>query len=107
VKGRFGSLWTDGQAERVGFTAVLAPNSPSCTDDANGNADSVNVILPPSSNHPGGVLAAMADGAVRFISETIDTGNLGVAQPANGPSNYGVWGSLGSKDGGDVSALNN
>jgi prepilin-type processing-associated H-X9-DG protein len=105
VKGMFGSLWTDGQAERVGFTTVLPPNAPGCTDDANGNADSVNVILPPSSNHPGGVNAGLADGSVRFIAETINCGNLGIAQPANGPSNYGVWGSMGSKAGGDTVAL--
>lgn len=105
IKGWFGSLWTDGQAERVGFTAVLPPNGPSCTDDANGNADSVNLILSPASNHPGGVMASLADGSVRFFSETIDCGNLSVTQPATGPSNYGVWGSLGSKSGGDVASL--
>jgi len=108
VKGRFGSLWTDGQAERVGITTVLPPNAPSCTDDPNGNADSVNLIIPPSSNHTGGVVAGLGDGSVRFVSNSIDTGNLnsGVVQPTSGPSQYGAWGSLGSKSGGDITQAN-
>jgi hypothetical protein len=44
----------------------------------------------------------MADGSVHFISETIDTGNLGVQQPNDGRSRYGVWGALGSKAGGET-----
>jgi len=41
----------------------------------------------------------MADGSVRFIRNNIDTGNLGIAQANTyrGPSNYGVWGAMGSK----------
>lgn len=107
VKGRFGSLWTDGQAERVGITTVLAPNRPSCTDDANGNADSINIVIPPSSNHNGGVNAVYADGSIHFISNSIDTGNVnsGIAQPTSGPSLYGVWGALGSKSGGETVAI--
>lgn len=104
VKGRFGSLWTDGQPERVAFNTVLPPNSPGCTDDGNVNADSVNIALPASSRHPAGVNAGLCDGSVRFISSTIDTGNLNAQQPDSGPSVYGVWGALGSKSGGEPSA---
>lgn len=108
VKGTFGSLWTDGQAERVGFNTVLPPNSPGCTDDTNTCcADAVNVVLPAGSNHTGGVNAAYADGSVHFISNSVDTGNLnsGVVQPTSGPSLYGVWGSLGSKSGGETVSI--
>ena len=105
VHGPFGSLWTDGQAERVGFNTVLPPNAAGCAEDSNGGADSVNVVIPPSSNHPGGVMCALADGSVRFIGETINTGNLGLPASASGPSNYGVWGALGSKSGGDTASL--
>lgn len=103
VKSRFGSMWTDGQAERVAFNTVIAPNGPACVSTADVNADSTDGVYPPSSRHPGGVNAVLADGSTRFINESIDTGNLGVAQPMTGASNYGVWGALGSKDGGEAS----
>jgi prepilin-type N-terminal cleavage/methylation domain-containing protein/prepilin-type processing-associated H-X9-DG protein len=102
VKGRFGSLYNDGQPERVGFNTVLPPNGPSCTDDTNPNADSVNLVIPPASRHPGGVNGLKADGSVDFVSETIDSGDLTLAQPDAGQSVYGVWGALGSKHGGET-----
>ena len=105
VKARFGALWTDGQPERVGFTTVLGPNAPGCANDNNGNADSVSSLLPPSSNHTGGVNGAFADGSVRFVSNSVDTGNLTAPNPTSGQSPYGVWGALGSKSGGEVASL--
>src|SRR5262245_45912818 len=101
VKGRFGALWTDGQAERVGFTTVLPPNAPSCVNDGNVNADSNGGLLNPSSYHPGGVNGAFADGSVRFITQNINCGNT--ASPPvttmTAKSPYGVWGALGSTEG--------
>ena len=108
LKGRFGSWWTDGQPERVAFNTILAPNSPSC--EQNGNtccADSNDVVLSASSRHTGGVNIGLADGSVRFVSQSIDTGNLNVRQPDSGPSVYGVWGAMGSKDGGESVSLEN
>ncbi|MHB8901741.1 MAG: DUF1559 domain-containing protein, partial [Thermoguttaceae bacterium] len=103
VKGRWGQLWTDGQCERVGFNTVLAPNAPSCSPDADGNADNGRGVYSPNSAHPGGVNCALADGSVTFISDTINSGNTSAATAGNfgGQSLYGVWGALGSKAGGE------
>lgn len=99
-----GSNWHDGQAESVAFNTVLPPNAPSCGEGTNPNRDSASALLPPSSRHPGGVNCLIADGAVRFIGNTIDTGNLApnAAQPAAGASFYGVWGAMGSKAGNET-----
>lgn len=101
VKGRSGYRWTDGQIEKLGFTTVLPPNAPSCIDGANVNGDGQNTIMPPNSNHPGGVLGLFCDGSVTFVAETIDTGDLTAASTANAISPYGVWGAMGSKSGGE------
>jgi prepilin-type N-terminal cleavage/methylation domain-containing protein len=101
VKNRRGSNSWDGQTEYVGFNTILPPNAPSCLS-ANVNGDSQHGWLPPQSRHPGGVHCLLGDGAVRFISENIDTGNLGATAVGQGPSPYGVWGALGSKAGRDV-----
>lgn len=103
VKGKFSAFWQDGQPENVAFNTVIAPNSFSCTNDTNGNSDSAYSILTASSYHTGGVQVVLADGSVRFISENIDTGNMGaVVSTVNGTSPYGVWGGLGTKAGGEV-----
>jgi prepilin-type N-terminal cleavage/methylation domain-containing protein len=106
-KGRFGATWTDGQAERVGFTTILGPNKISCVVDGNVNADSVSGVLNASSYHTGGVQCVLADGSVRFISDNIDTGNTAAAPVVMGPSPYGVWGALGSTSGGEIAQLDN
>jgi len=105
VKARHGaSLW-DGQAERCAFNTILAPNSPSCSNGTNQNADNGTAILTATSQHKGGAQVLMADGAVRFVSENIDAGDASAAPPGGGSGNqtpYGVWGSLGTRGGGEV-----
>jgi prepilin-type processing-associated H-X9-DG protein len=109
VKGRFGSHWTDGQAERICFNTILPPNKPSCTTDNNANADSgrsgFGLLIPASSRHTGGVNVSMIDGSVHFTSDAIDTGNLAAAAALNGPSLHGVWGALGTKSGGETASI--
>ena len=105
IKARMGTAMWDGQAERVGMTTIIPPNGPSCSNGTNVNADSTDPMITPSSFHTGGVQVLMGDGAVRFISENIDSGDLTVATPGNnstGSSPYGVWGALGTRAGGEV-----
>ncbi len=101
-----GRRWGDSLNAFTGFFTITPPNSPTCSND---NAES-NAMPPPSSFHTGGVNAAMGDGAVRFISESIDCGNLSASMPAvpgnsrtyTGPSLWGVWGAMGSMNGAEV-----
>jgi len=103
VKGKFSSFWQDGQPENVAFNTVIPPNGFSCTNDGNGNSDSNYSLLTASSYHTGGVQVVLADGSVRFISDNIDSGNMGaVVSTNNGLSPYGVWGALGTKAGGET-----
>lgn len=101
-QGSTGKKWHDGSPLTVAFNCVLPPNGPSCISQINGDIGTP-AILPPSSNHTGGVNAAMCDGSVHFMSETIDTGIQTVkAQDAQIGSPYGVWGALGTISGGEV-----
>jgi prepilin-type N-terminal cleavage/methylation domain-containing protein/prepilin-type processing-associated H-X9-DG protein len=85
----------------AGFTTVLPPNSPSCFQSlAYGWG-----ISTPTSYHSGGVNAVFLDGSATFISETIDAGKVSDVQGAEGPSVYGVWGAMGSKNGGESKRL--
>jgi len=93
-----GIRWNDGNIPFNGFTTVLPPNSPSCKT---ARWDGDWGIYSPTSYHPGGVLGLLADGAVRFISDTINAGQATQKQVTAGPSPYGVWGALGSKSGGE------
>jgi len=98
-------IWAFGHPHWAAFTTVLPPNSPSCYDGTEGNNPSRgNGIFSATSLHPGGVLGCLADGSVRFINDTIDCGNFGVASGAT-PANYGVWGAMGTINGGESAAL--
>ena len=93
-----GSRYADGAGTYTGFTTVLPPNSPSCSVNVQ---DQANGIYSPGSRHTGGAQFLMADGAVRFISENINTGDLSLGQHPTQPR-YGIWGALGTKNGKEV-----
>ena len=96
------------------FFTILPPNSPSCGNE-NGGLFSAN------SYHTGGVNVALCDASCRFISETIQCGDLsekhknGTATVEitgntnsgniNANSPYGIWGALGTREGGETSGL--
>lgn len=88
----------------TGFLTVVPPNGPNCAR-VNTVSDSW-VSIPPSSFHAGGVNLAMADASVRFVSDTIDVGNpsatpVGTYETAIGESPWGIWGALGTINGGE------
>ncbi|MDR2168760.1 MAG: DUF1559 domain-containing protein [Planctomycetaceae bacterium] len=92
--------WYHGADIFTRTNTILPPNSPSCSS----SSSSVHPkLLPPSSYHPGGVNIVRCDGSGGFISETVNAGNLtgganGVSK-RSGPSNFGIWGAFGSRDG--------
>lgn len=104
-----GYRWGDGAAFFHAVTTILPPNTSVCLiGDPNwqsGGGHYAPGVWTATSDHPGGVNVAMADGSVRFVTETINTGNLAVVAPgpqSGGPSPYGVWGALGTKAGGET-----
>ena len=46
----------------------------------------------------------MLDGSVRFVSDTIDCGDAYANAVVNGASPYGVWGAMGSAQGGETTS---
>ncbi len=99
-----GYRWGDGAAYFSAFTTATPPNTASCFNTGTGN-HWYSGMWNSSSNHTGGVQVALMDGSCRFISENIDAGNQAATAPAGnagGPSPYGVWGALGTRDGGEV-----
>jgi prepilin-type N-terminal cleavage/methylation domain-containing protein/prepilin-type processing-associated H-X9-DG protein len=96
---RHGEAWASGFTMICGFTAILPPNSPSC---ANQRGEWQEGIYTANSYHTGGVNVAMVDGSIHFVGENIDTGNLSAPVPVQGPSPYGVWGAMGTSNGGEA-----
>ncbi|MDR1493101.1 MAG: DUF1559 domain-containing protein, partial [Planctomycetaceae bacterium] len=92
--------WADGRGPSS-FSTILPPNSPSCSGAAL-NYDA-RMLVSASSYHTGGVNAAIGDGSVTFVSDTINAGTLTDATtPAtSGISPFGVWGAVGSVNGGE------
>ncbi|MDO5553063.1 MAG: DUF1559 domain-containing protein [Planctomycetia bacterium] len=109
---KLGGRWADGSQLHTQFFTALPPNSPTCANVAEMNDV---VMVSASSYHSGGVNVCFADGAVKFISDTINTENLtmnvGSYSPTPqysfryiGPAFYGVWSKLGTRDGGETAA---
>jgi len=104
-----GRIWIDGRPTSSAFVAAVPPNGPHCEQVGSG----LNVgawswgAWSAQSYHTGGVNAALCDGSVRFISDTIDAGPATAAMPRewSGPSPWGVWGALGSACGGESVGL--
>ncbi len=100
---RRGRQWAMGLPFYTSVNCIKPPNKESCIGGQNDNDDGLYTA---GSRHQGGCHVLMADGAVRFITESIDSGNQSGPSPGNGiQSTYGVWGAVGSKNGREVETL--
>jgi len=104
-----GMRWADPRVGYTGCFTILPPNSPVCT--SGGVEDG---YAPPSSYHEAGAHVVMCDASARFVSETVDAGNpldtppLGAGNDARrytGASMWGVWGAMGTINGGESKQL--
>jgi prepilin-type N-terminal cleavage/methylation domain-containing protein len=96
----FGTRWADGRGPSS-FSTILPPNSPSCCGA--GLDYAARMMVSASSYHTNGVNVAIGDGSVTFVSDTINAGTLTDATTpvASGISPFGVWGAMGSINGGE------
>ncbi|MFM7291515.1 MAG: DUF1559 domain-containing protein [Planctomycetia bacterium] len=97
-----GQAWGWSLGRATGFSTIASPNSPRC-----GNQGGMQLV-PASSHHAGGAVAAMCDGAVRWVKDDIDDGTGTETyrySTYTGASRSGVWGALGSRAGGESASL--
>ncbi|MEL6109142.1 MAG: DUF1559 domain-containing protein [Planctomycetota bacterium] len=103
-----GGRWADGRLTYAAFQTILPPNSANCS--INGSDANFYFIGTVGSRHQGGAHVLMGDGAVVFISDSIEAGDAtenavvasfpGHTTNPNLPgaeSPYGLWGALGTR----------
>ncbi len=103
---RRGFKWAYGRPLYTAISTISPPNSELCMQWNHHNEG----VLPPSSRHQGGCHILMGDGAVKFITDSIDAGNQESAMvrrqagylPAGSPSPFGLWGSLGTRGSSEI-----
>ncbi|MFG0286586.1 MAG: DUF1559 domain-containing protein [Rhodopirellula sp. JB044] len=102
-----GYMWAVGEPLQTSFTTIKAPNSELCIIDGNPGSE---IMASASSRHQGGAHVLMGDGAVKFITDSIDTGSHngmvfwdhatnrpGAPTVPGSPSPFGLWGALGTR----------
>ncbi len=111
---RRGYKWASGRMVHTAVHTILPPNR-QCSTHQNGNVGDEG-IMTVSSNHQGGAHVLMADGAVVFVTDSIDAGSSahsivrpsGTAADPTLPatpgsrSPFGLWGALGTRANSEV-----
>ena len=119
-----GYRWADGNPVFSVMNTILPPNGKTCVSGDAQTSDPFyndgtpmsaarhsSGYLPPSSRHQGGCHILMGDGAVKFITDSIESGSSVVmpvyfggsgAQRQGRESSYGLWGALGTRDSNEV-----
>lgn len=103
-----GFKWADANQMYSGCFTILPPNSPYC---GRHNSNHLSGTAPMSSRHQGGAHVLMGDGAVVFMTDSVEAGNrnhgdvwsggTGDRAPGN-KSPYGLWGALGTRASGET-----
>jgi prepilin-type processing-associated H-X9-DG protein len=102
-----GYRWAYGRPLFSAMNTILPPNSEICMQGNRHNEG----ILPPSSRHQGGAHILMGDGAVIFMTDSVEAGNSNAPSvrwdswainPAGSASPYGLWGALGTRASGET-----
>ena len=115
TRGRMGRCWGDSLPYRTGFMTIFPPNlGPNCMAGDIDVYDAAMSVISASSYHPGGIQCGMGDGSVRFIPSMINARSTGTPADytnpsgattlivSSGPSPFGIWGALGSLNGGET-----
>ncbi|MCM2375276.1 DUF1559 domain-containing protein [Aporhodopirellula aestuarii] len=96
-----GYRWAVGCIAYSGMNTILPPNRGQCMASDNFGTG----ICPPGSRHQGGCHILMGDGAIKFVTDSIEAGNSGSklvtnrgdGLPPGSQSPFGLWGSLGTR----------
>jgi prepilin-type N-terminal cleavage/methylation domain-containing protein/prepilin-type processing-associated H-X9-DG protein len=103
IKNLRGARWADGRPMYAAVHICLPPNSPSCSRN---NSDNNYGVYSAGSRHQGGAHVLMGDGAVIFMTDSVEGGDPNIDMPSRGggqtytgmQSPYGLWGALGTRD---------
>ena len=96
-----GYRWAEALPNYTCVQTISAPNRELCMRQNGGGRGNATM----SSRHPGGVHILMGDGAVKFVTDSIESGNQAIgnvwvggagASAPGSPSPYGLWGALGT-----------
>jgi prepilin-type N-terminal cleavage/methylation domain-containing protein len=109
IRGDRGGNWADGAGSKAVVTTILPPNSPTCNDGPQTN-DYEWGLMSASSYHTGGVHIVNVDRSTHFVGDEISAGSaVNVVPPdynqyngIGGPSQFGAWGALGTRNGGET-----